>query len=171
MKWLGLLVAAAVVFASGFAVARVVTAKSSAAGATHELRPSEVAGPLDAVVDGTSEFSVIAWRCGLYEVVGDHAAWVPDGRYCRLRLRLRNIDRPLVEYRAKDQQVVDADGNQYPVDIDAIQISEQPLTLKPMLHSVHEFDVWFDVPTEATIVAARLFASADSDGVTVRLER
>lgn len=152
---------------AGFLAGSRTSARRDAA-AVGPLRESESAGPPGVAVDGNVEFTLVGWRCGMQVVVGDHAPWTPDGRYCRLRLRARNTERPTVEYRAAYQEVLAADGTVYPISTDAVQIADQPLTLRLSLGGVHEFDVWFDVPAGAEIVAARLRAREDSDGVEIR---
>ena len=133
------------------------------------LRPGDIPVSVDAVVDGTLEFRVRAWQCGIVSVLGDHADFLADGQYCHVRLRLSSLDRPVVTYRYDLQELVDADGTTYPAESDGVQINDQPTTAKvPLLGSI-ELDVWFDVPEDADIVAVKVRADETTPGVTVPL--
>ena len=133
------------------------------------LRELEHPGPGTTAADGNVTFQVVAWRCGLLHVVGDHMPWMADGQYCRVRVRTHTTDRPALEVRTTAQEVVDAAGRAYPAETDAQQISDQPIVLKLGLGAINEFDVWFDVPADAEIVAVRLRAREDAPGVDVPL--
>ena len=133
------------------------------------LRPSEQPGPSQGVVDAPFSFRVLGWRCGLRAVAGDHADWLPDGQYCRVRVRLENLERPVATYDTSLQELVDSAGRAYRADLNSTQISDQPTVTQVKSRAVAEFDVWFDVPAEAAIVAARFRAQAGSPAATVPL--
>lgn len=165
------IVAGALIVSAAFIAGLLLGRGSTGAPEPFDLRPSEVVGPDVEVTDGTMRFRVLAWRCGLLSVAGDHADWLPDGQYCRLRLRITNVGRPLTDYEAAAQELIDAEGRHHPADLNSVQISDQPTSLKVGLHSSTELDVWFDVPEDAVIEAARLHATDGSEGVVVPLRK
>lgn len=166
-----LLLAIAVLLAGTAFGAGLLFGRTTSRGSPPQLRTSEVPGPGGKFTDGTMLFEVLAWRCGLLSVAGDHADWLPDGQYCRLRLRITNAGRPVTEYKAAAQELVEADGSRHEADLNSVQISDQPTSLKVGLENSVQLDVWFDVPEDADIVAARLHASEDSGGVLVPLQK
>ncbi len=158
-----------VAVAGGFVLGVVAAGGFRQAGLAHQLREDEQPGPATTVTDGNVAFQVVAWRCGLHHVVGDHMPWMPDGRYCRIRIRAHNTDRPALDFPTTSQEVVDAAGRAHPVDTDAVQVSDQPVTLRLGLGTINELDLWFDVPVDAEIVAVRLRAREDSPGALIPL--
>lgn len=133
------------------------------------LRYAERTGPATTVTDGPFSFRVVSWRCGLKAVVGDHADWLPDGQYCRLRVRVENTGPRVANYDTSLQEVVEADGTAYAADLNSTQISEQPTTMAVSGRAALEFDIWFEVPDDADIVAARFHGGSGTKGVTIDL--
>jgi hypothetical protein len=133
------------------------------------LRPSETPGPPETVESGAVSYRVVGWRCGLQAVQGDHADWLPDGQYCRVRLRMTSADRYVHVFRAEAQTLVTADGDLHPANLNAMQISDQPTRTEARPGAVLEFDVWFDIPRDATAVALQLFGEEDTQGARVTL--
>jgi len=105
---------------------------------------------------GALTAEVLGSTCGLLSVRGDHADWLADGRYCRLRLAVTNPQRTTHFWEATAQQVIDADGEAYAADLNATQISDQPASVDVKPGNRVEFDAWFEVPEDAAITAARL---------------
>ena len=129
-----------------------------------ELRPSEQPGPDTTVATGNITYRVLGWRCGILAVQGDHADWLADGQYCRVRLRMTSADRHVHEFIADRQTLVTADGERHPVNLNAMQIQDQPTRADARPLAVLEFDIWFDIPSDAGPVALELFGESDDTG-------
>ncbi len=119
------------------------------------------ASPADPQHGAALVAEVLDATCGLIAVRGDHADWLADGRYCRLRLAVTNTERATHVWEAAAQEVVDPSGVAHPADLNATQISDQPTTVEIKPGNRLELDAWFDVPEDARIVAARLVAPVD----------
>jgi len=105
------------------------------------------------LTDGPLEFEALGARCGLIAVQGDHADWLAEGRYCRVRLAVTNMDRHVHSHDATRLHVVDAAGAAYEANLNATQIADQPTVIDLKVGNRLEFDAWFDVPENARIVA------------------
>lgn len=128
------------------------------------LRPSEVPGPVAAVSTGAISYRVTGWRCGILAVQGDHADWLADGQYCRVRLRMTSADRYVHVFEAAPQTLVTADGARHRANLNAMQISDQPARTEARPAAVLEFDLWFDIPADAEPAAVELFGESDDQG-------
>ena len=135
-----------------------------------DLRPSEQPGPDTGVETGGISYRVLGWRCGLYAVQGDHADWLADGQYCRVRLRMTSADRYVHVFEAAAQELVVGDGQRHPANLNAMQIQDQPTKTEARPGAVLEFDVWFDVPEEAVPVAVQLHGVQDAAGARIALD-
>jgi hypothetical protein len=134
-----------------------------------DLRPSELPGPAHAVDTGGIRYRVLGWRCGLLAVQGDHADWLADGQYCRVRLRMTSADRYVHVFTAAPQSLVLDDGTQHPVNLNAMQIQDQPARTEARPNAVLDFDLWFDVPRGPSPVGVQLFGEDDEQGERVAL--
>lgn len=145
----------------------VTAASTSPAAVVIEwpLRISERAGPPETVTAGRMLVRVLGWRCGMLAVRGDHADWLADGQYCRVRLRLASADRYLVVYDAADQSLLGADAERVAAELDAVQISDQPTHTEVRPGTALELDVWFDAPTDFVPTAVEVVA----EGVAARI--
>ena len=133
------------------------------------LRPSEQPGPEASVTTGNITYRVLGWRCGILAVQGDHADWLADGQYCRVRLRMTSADRYVHIFSAERQRLVTADGERHPVNLNAMQIQDQPARTEARPIAVLEFDIWFDIPPDAEPAALELFGESDGQGERVPL--
>ena len=133
------------------------------------LRPSERPGPDVTVETGGISYRVVGWRCGILAVQGDHADWLADGQYCRIRLRMTSADRHVHVFSAPVQTLVTADGQRHPANLNAMQIQDQPSRTEARPLAVLEFDLWFDIPADAAPAAVELFGEEDDAGARVPL--
>jgi hypothetical protein len=133
------------------------------------LRPSEQPGPPETVETGLISYRVLGWRCGMLAVQGDHADWLADGQYCRVRLRMTSADRYVHVFTAAPQTLILGDGTQHPVNLNAMQIQDQPTRTEARPGAVLDFDLWFDVPRDTTPVGVQLFGESDDEGARVAL--
>ena len=129
-------------------------------------RTGDVPGPPDTVVDGELAFRLVAQRCGMVSVQGDHADWLADGRYCRMRLRVEHTGRFQTQYRAA-LQVLQTTAGPFRADLNAVQVGDQPVTLDLRRDMAVEFDVWFDIPQHARVTALELHAAEGSPGARI----
>lgn len=128
-------------------------ASPTAGPATAPRTPARVTGAALAA-------EVLDTTCGLVAVRGDHADWLADGRYCRLRLAVTNTERATHVWDASAQEVIDASGEAYAANLNATQIADQPTSVVVKPGNRLELDAWFDVPEGTQVVAARLTAPA-----------
>ena len=157
----------ALAFVAGLWLGADARRGGGAAGAN--LRPSELPGPATTVATGGISYRVLGWRCGIFAVQGDHADWLADGQYCRVRLRMTSADRYVHIFEAAPQSIVTADGAQVGANLNAMQIQDQPTRTEARPVAVLEFDVWFDIPREASAVAVQLFGEGDTQGARLPL--
>jgi len=106
-----------------------------------------------ALTDGPLEFEALDAECDLIAVRGDHADWLAEGRYCRIRLAVTNTDRHVHDHDATNLEVYDQSGATYKANLNATQIADQPTVIEIKVGNRLEFDAWFDVPEDAQIVA------------------
>ena len=133
------------------------------------LRASEMPGPPTTVTTGGIRYRVLGWRCGILAVQGDHADWLADGQYCRVRLRMTSADRYVHPFTAAEQVMVTVDGQTHPVNLNAVQIADQPTSTEARPGAVLEFDIWFDVPPDARPAAVQLHGEDDAGGARIDL--
>lgn len=129
-----------------------------------DLRTSELPGPVTAVETGAISYRVVGWRCGIQAVQGDHADWLADGQYCRVRVRMTSADRYVHVFEAAPQTLVTAGGARHRANLNAMQISDQPTRTEARPAAVLEFDLWFDIPPDAQPAAVMLFGESDDEG-------
>ncbi|MBA2575303.1 MAG: hypothetical protein H0V05_01450, partial [Euzebyaceae bacterium] len=79
-------------------------------------------------------------------MIGAHADWLADGQYCRFRLRLGNAGLQAQQYEAAAQELLTEAHGSSRANLNAVQISDQPVSLELRRSDAHEFDVWFDIP-------------------------
>jgi hypothetical protein len=133
------------------------------------LRPGEAPGPPEAVHDGDIRIAVLGWGGGLVAVWGPHADWLADGQYCRFRLRLENAGLQVQRYEAAAQELLTEEHGSFRANLNAVQISDQPVSLELRRSDAQEFDVWFDIPKDAVAVALRLRGRPESPGTLLQL--
>ena len=133
------------------------------------VTPGPSPSPPPSVTTGDITYQVLASRCGILAVQGDHADWLADGQYCRVRMRMSSADRYVHPFAAADQVVVTADGQRIAANLNAMQIQDQPTRTEARPLAVLEFDLWFDIPEDATAVAVELHGQDDTAGARVDL--
>lgn len=123
--------------------------------------------------DGKFEFTVTAFKCGA-KTLGENEFLREEaqGQFCVMDLTVKNIGDESQTFLSSDQKVKNASGQEFSND-DAAELA------------INNNDVWlneinpgntakgkvvFDVPANATIVAAELHDSSFSDGVEVSLK-
>jgi hypothetical protein len=112
---------------------------------------------------GEVGYTVIGLRTKLGEVIGSHGSWIPHGQYVRVRILMVNHGRERHDFDPGRQLLVTADGKAYSPSTDAMQIS-RGVSGKQSIASqeLRAFDLWFDVPHNATVRALRVFGDPSS---------
>ncbi|MGH3373985.1 MAG: DUF4352 domain-containing protein [Actinoallomurus sp.] len=112
---------------------------------------------------GEVTYSVIGLRTKLGEVIGSHGSWIPHGQYVRVRILMMNNGRERHDFDPGRQLLVTTDGKTYPPSTDAMQISRAVSgTQSVASQELCAFDLWFDVPNNATIRALRVLGDPSS---------
>ncbi|WP_067177039.1 hypothetical protein [Microtetraspora niveoalba] len=143
-----------------------------AATAHTYLLPAETARPGERVLrpslvtDGATRFWLVGFQDGLSSLIGSHAEWNAKGRFASVRIVVQNIDRTNSKFDAKRQLLIASDGREFPVDSFTQAMKRQPDEMMIGSFVRTEFDLWFDVPKDATITKVRLFGAPQFGSVT-----
>jgi Domain of unknown function (DUF4352) len=112
---------------------------------------------------GEVTYTAIGLRTQLGEVIGSHGSWVPHGQYVRVRILLVNHGRERHDFEPGRQLLVTTDGKTYAPNTDAMQISRAVSGTQTIAsQELCAFDLWFDIPKNATPRALRVFGDASS---------
>lgn len=161
-------------FAAGLVLAAgglgVLVGRLTAPGGPSELaaRPARVGETVlsgAAVRYGNLSLRPTGLTCGLHWVVGTHADQEARGQFCRLGLEATNVDSTFHDLTTARQRLVDAAGHAYGPSDQAMRIERQPDVATVGARDAVALDVWFDVPTTAKIVEARLVGDDDPSGI------
>jgi hypothetical protein len=112
---------------------------------------------------GEVAYTAIGLRTRLGEVIGSHGSWIPHGQYVRVRLLMVNHGRERHDFDPGRQLLVTTDGRTYGPSTDAMQISRAVSGTQTLAsQELCAFDLWFDIPENATVRALRVFGDASS---------
>jgi hypothetical protein len=112
---------------------------------------------------GELDYTAIGLRTQLGEVIGSHGSWLPHGQYVRVRLLMVNHGRERHDFDPGRQLLVTADGRTYLPNTDATQISRAVSGTQTIAsQELCAFDLWFDIPKNASVRALRVFGDASS---------
>jgi hypothetical protein len=115
------------------------------------------------VTIGELDYTAIGLRTQLGEVIGSHGSWIPHGQYVRVRLLMVNHGRERHDFDPGRQLLVTADGRTYGPNDDATQISRAATGTQTIAsQELCAFDLWFDIPKNATVRALRVLGDASS---------
>lgn len=117
------------------------------------VRPDEVALSGHAVSDGDTTFIPIGLTTGLDMIIGSHAEFAPKGQFISVRLVVTNKGRSSVLFNPKRQLLVLSDGTQLKPDDQAMLIKRQPAEFDLGAAVRLEFDLYYDAPKGAKVVA------------------
>ncbi len=133
---------------------------------------AEQVGMNDPARDGSFEFTVTSFDCGLESVGEEPVAEEAQGQFCLLGVTVENIGNEAQSLFADNQYLIDDQDREFSANSMAT-ISHNPggdaffAEINPG-NSI-EGEIVFDVPDNANIVRARLHDSAFSGGVIVDL--
>lgn len=113
------------------------------------VRHDERALAVGTVNQGRTRFTPIGLT-SLDEIVGSHAEWEPKGKFVRVRVVVENTDRSDVGFDPSHQQLVTSDGVVHSADPQAMLIERQPGAFELGSFVRIEFDLYYDVPVNAT---------------------
>ncbi len=144
--------------------------------APRPVRKGEV--PLDPapVTAGDTIFELIGLSTGMASVVGSHAEWPAKGQFTRIRLVISNSGRNSVPFDANRQLLRTADGVEHPPDSQAMLIKRQPGEFDLGATDRLEFDLYYDVPKDASPSALHAFGGpsladfSDATGVVIPIK-
>lgn len=121
------------------------------------VRPDETPLHLPATVEGDTSFTLIGLTKGIASLVGSHAEWNAKGQYYRIRLTIANVGRSNVPFDTGRQLLVLSDGSTVAPDDQAMLIKRQPGSFDLGAGVRVEFDLYYDIPKDATPTALRVF--------------
>jgi hypothetical protein len=141
------------------------TTSTTASSTTYELvprtvRPDEVALRGEAVVEGSTSFSLIGLSTGMPTLIGSHAEFEAEGQFVRVRLVVVNVGRSSVLFDTKRQLLVLADGGTHAPHRSTMITKRQPDTFDLGAGVRVEFDLYYDVPVDVEPAALRAFGGA-----------
>ena len=129
------------------------------------LRPKEIVlasqyqGPY---TSGKIVLMPLRLTCGLSTIVGTHGEMQANGQYCLIRVALTADDTFTHTFDIRKTALTTTAGASVPVSYEAQQIKRQPLTIAPVgSHDRYEFDIYYDVPRDATVNG---FTFTDGEG-------
>jgi hypothetical protein len=117
------------------------------------VRPGEIALDAHAVKDGDTVFIPIGLTTGVDMIIGSHAEFAPKGQFVCVRVVVTNTGRSSVLFNPKRQLLVLADGTQLKPDDQAMLIKRQPAEFDLGAAVRLEFDLYYDAPKGARVVA------------------
>lgn len=112
---------------------------------------------------GEVTYTTIGVRTRLTEVIGSHGSWVPHGQYVRVRILMVNHGRERHDFDPGRQRIVTTDGKVYEPNENAMQIARAVSGTQTLAsQELAAFDLWFDIPKNASVRALRVFGDASS---------
>lgn len=156
---------------TGLVLAAVALSAAGCGSSSHDYKIPPQAAPSGetplsgkkSATIGELTYTAIGLRTQLGEVIGSHGSWVPHGQYVRVRLLMVNHGRERHDFDPGRQLVVTSDGKTYGPNTDAMQISRAVSGTQTVAsQELCAFDLWFDIPKNATVRALRVFGDASS---------
>ena len=155
---------------SGSAETASGSAKTAAAAPTltpdpvnETLRPKEIVLPSPSpYTSGKIIVEPLRMACGLSEVIGTHGEQEADGQYCFVRVAVTANDTFTHTFDTHKTALTTTAGASIPVAYAAQEVKRQPLEIAPVgSHDRYEFDIYYDVPRDATVNG---FTFSDGEG-------
>ncbi|MFP5283427.1 MAG: hypothetical protein ACLGIF_08265 [Actinomycetes bacterium] len=119
--------------------------------------------PPHSIKDGHLTFTVLELECALTAVFGSHAEGMPEGRFCRSRLRVVNDHSEAHTYVTARQRLVYGGGEAKP-DPFAMAVRRQLDEVPIGARSLVELEVWWDVPVQARVEGIKVGGDRDPVG-------
>lgn len=135
-----------------------------AAASTSSAKASATQAPAKPIKDGHFTFTLLSLECGIVGVTGTHSEAAPDGQFCTAILRIHNDDQDYHSYFSKNQRLAGvAEPRNHP-DGFAMAVRRQNPEEKVGGSDLMEVELWFDVPTDATVTGLQVMGDQDAAG-------
>lgn len=105
---------------------------------------------------GDTQFTLLGLTTGIKTMVGSHAEFSAKGQYVRIRLTITNLGRSSVLFDTSRQALILADGSTKQPDSPAMTTKRQPSTFDLGAAVQVEFDLYYDIPTDAKPTGLRV---------------
>jgi hypothetical protein len=144
--------------------------------APRPVRPEEKPLVPVASTDGETVFELIGLTTGMTTILGSHAELPAKGQFVRVRLVVSNSGRNSVPFDANRQLLVTSDGAEHVPDSQAMLVKRQPGRIDIGPANLFEFDLYYDIPTDAEPTALRAFGGpsladfSDRTGVDIAID-
>lgn len=144
--------------------------------APRPVRPDERPLVPVATTEGDTVFQLIGLTTGMTTVLGSHAELPATGQFIRIRLVVTNSGRTFVPFDASRQLLVTTDGVVHAPDSQATLVKRQPGRIDIGTANLVEFDLYYDIPTDAVPMALRAFGGpsladfSDRTGVDIAID-
>jgi uncharacterized protein DUF4352 len=144
--------------------------------APRPVRPDEkplVPGPTP---EGDTVFELIGLTTGMPSILGHHTEFQAKGQFVRVRLVVSNAGRNSIPFDANRQLLLTSAGTEHAPDSQAMLIKRQPSRIDIGSANRFEFDLYYDIPKDATPTALRAFGGpsladfSDLTGVDIRID-
>jgi hypothetical protein len=117
------------------------------------LRPKEITLPSQGpYTSGKIVLLPLRLTCGLSTIEGTHGEQQADGQFCLIRVALTDQDTFTHAFDVHNTALTTTAGASIPVSFSAQEVERQPLQIAPVgSHDRYEFDIYYDVPRDATV--------------------
>lgn len=132
------------------------------------LRPKEIVLPPEGpFTSGKIALVPLRMACGISTIVGTHGEQEADGQFCYVRVALTAKDTFTHSFNVRKTALTTTSGAAVQVAYSAQEVERQPLQIEEVgSHDRYEFDIYYDVPKDATVNGFTF--SDDEGGPTVR---
>jgi Domain of unknown function (DUF4352) len=144
--------------------------------APRPVRPQEKPLVPAPTPEGDTVFELIGLTTGMPSVLGHHAEMPAKGQFVRVRLVVSNTGRNSIPFDANRQLLLTSTGTEHAPDSQAMLIKRQPSRIDIGSANRFEFDLYYDIPKDATPTALRAFGGpsladfSDLTGVDIRID-
>jgi hypothetical protein len=127
------------------------------------LRPKEIVLPSEGpYTSGKIILQPLRLTCGLSTIVGTHGEEEANGQYCLIRVAVTAQDTFTHTFDIRKTALTTTAGASIPASYEAQEVKRQPLQIAPVgSHDRYEFDIYYDVPRDATVNG---FTFTDGEG-------
>ena len=125
------------------------------------------------VRDGRFEFTVLSQECGITKVGNEYLSKTAQGQYCKVNIKVKNIGDKPQSLSSSSQKLFSSDNKEFSTD-DSAMIYDNSNSQSVWLNEINPGNevtgnLIFDMPNGVAPSSIKLFDSAFSGGVIVRL--